>query len=42
MITKAIAGVESSGVVPSWFSEGFLSNQALKEEAMEAGVQIHF
>ena len=42
VITKAITGVESPGVVPSWVSEGFLLNQALQKEAMEAGVQMHF
>ena len=42
VITKAITGVESLGVVPSWVSEGFLLNQALQEEAMEAGVQMRF
>ena len=42
VITKAITGVESLGVVPSWAFEGFLLNQALQEEAMEAGVQMRF
>ena len=42
VITKAITGVESPGVVASWVSEGFLLNQALQEEAMEAGVQMRF
>ena len=42
VITKAITGVESPGVIPSWVSEGFLLNQALQEEAMEAGVQMRF
>ena len=42
VITKAITGVESPGVVPSWVSDGFLLNQALQEEAMEAGVQMRF
>ena len=42
VITKAITGVESLGVVPSWVSEGFLLNQALQEGAMEAGVQMRF
>ena len=42
VITKAITGVESLGAVTSWFSAGFLLNQALQEEAMEAGVQMRF
>ena len=42
VITKAITGVESLGVVQSWVSDGFLLNQALQELAMEAGVQMHF
>ena len=42
VITKAITGVGSPGVVASWVSEGFLLNQALQEEAMEAGVQMRF
>ena len=42
VMTNAITGVESLGVVPSWVSEGFLLNQALQEEAMEAGVQMRF
>ena len=42
VITKPITGVESLGVIPSWVSEGFHLNQALQEEAMEAGVQMRF
>ena len=42
VITKAITGVESPGVVPSLVSEGFLLNQALQEVATEAGVPMHF
>ena len=42
VITKAITGVERLSVVPSWVSDGFLLNQALQEEAMEAGVHMHF
>ena len=42
VMTNAITGVESPGVVPSLVSEGFLLNQALQEVAMEAGVPMHF
>ena len=42
MKTKAVASVNSSVVVPSWFSGGSLSNQALQKKAIGAGVQVHF
>ena len=41
MLTKAVASVDFSGI-PSWFSGGSLSNQALQAKAIGAGVQVHF
>lgn len=34
-MTKAVASVDSSVVVPSWFSGGSLSNQALQKRQLE-------
>ena len=41
VLAKAVASVDFGGI-PSWFSGGSLSNQALQAKAIGAGVQVHF